>query len=253
MADLAEFNNLLVQLQDRFITKDEETGTLHPIEADLLPSEDQVFELDLHKREVVLPPQYNYDHLFLSVQWEHLAEVIFFKTPRYFDDMDLMHTTCIIQYINADGDAGLYWVPFYSCVNETDPEDETAITPMLYIPWGIGGLATVSPGMVKFCIRFYRVEEPLIDDSTEEATPNDAKFLYNLTTKPQEGEVLHGMDLTETDLAQYKLSADIAYQIYQDLYRQTADLRGGLEELDEIIDEKIEQAKAETAIYWMDV
>ena len=77
-----------------------------PLIAHLLPKENQIHEVDLNTRTINVPQ-------FLSVRYDHNAEVIYFKCPRYFEGVDLADTVCVIQYINADGDQGIYWVPYY--------------------------------------------------------------------------------------------------------------------------------------------
>ena len=106
---------------------------------------------------------------FLSVQYDHNAEIVYFKTPRWFEGVDLATTTCIVQYINAAGDAGIYCVPFYDLTHFE--EDENGVqTPMILFPWTLGGLATLVPGTIRFSLRFY-----IIDTNT-------LKFKFNLNT-----------------------------------------------------------------------
>jgi len=81
--------------------------------------------------------------------------------------MDLANCVCIIQYQNAEHkneqgntvrDSGLFWVPCYGiCEDDVDPDNPAISTPMLLIPWSIGGLATKYPGKIKYTVRFYKL------------------------------------------------------------------------------------------------
>ena len=146
-----------------------------PLVVDLFPDKSQIFEVDLNKRTINVPQ-------FLSVQFDHNADVVYFKMPRWFEGIDLSKTTCVVQYINADGDAGIYCIPFYDLTHFD--EDKTGIlTPVMLAPWSLGGLVTASAGVVKFNLRFY-----LINSETK-------KFSFNLSTQTATGTILHGMDL----------------------------------------------------------
>ena len=66
---------------------------------------------------------------------------------------------------------------------DIDPEDPAITTPMLLFPWAIGGLATLKEGKVQFSVRFYRFNE------------DTKQFLFNVSTKPATGQILHGLDI----------------------------------------------------------
>lgn len=171
-----------------------------PLLAHLLPNEHQIHEIDLKSRTINVPQ-------FLSVRYDHNAEVVYFKCDRYFEGVDLADTVCVIQYINADGDQGIYWVPYYDIyhydISDTDP---IITTPKILIPWSIGGLATITAGTIQFSVRFY-----LINDETK-------KFIYNLSTKPAEGEILHGLDLPSDAIDAFRLDASVAMDLYQKMF-----------------------------------
>lgn len=167
---------------------------------ELLPSEDEIFDIDINSRTVNIPQ-------FLSVRYDHNAEIIYFRCARYVDNIDLVNTVCIIEYINAEGTPGLYWVPYYdiSKYQYDDINNPAVVTPVILIPWAVSGLATAAAGDIKFAVRFYRLD------------PDGKKFLYNMSTQPTTGEILHGMDLTDEELEQFKIEPDIVAQIYADL------------------------------------
>ena len=52
-----------------------------------LPLDEPIFEIDANSRKITVPNDFRSNGL--SVQNDHLAEIIFFRIDRYFDDMDL--------------------------------------------------------------------------------------------------------------------------------------------------------------------
>lgn len=214
MADTTTVNSiddLLFQIQQY---TDEEGS--YPQLVHLLPSDDQVIDIDLNQRLIVAPK-------FLSVQYDHNAEVVYFKCDRYFDNMDLTNTVCIIQYRNAEHgkkqrDNGLYWVPYYDVYHYDVDEETGLVIPQILIPWAIGGLATMYPGKIEYVVRFYK----LSNDGTG--------YVYNMSTQVAEGTILHGMDAID-QLAEFKIDTTEVERIYS----------------------AIAQAKDDTATYWMDV
>ena len=172
-----------------------------PLVADLLPDNKQIFEIDLDTRTINIPQ-------FLSVQYDHNAEVIYFKVPRWFEGVDLATTTCVIQYINAKGEAGIYCVPFYD-LTHFDKDENGIDTPMLLLPWSLGGLATVVPGTIKFNVRFY-----IIDNETKE-------FIFSLSTKTTDGNILYGMNLPRDMENQFRLDSSVIEQIYASIREAT--------------------------------
>lgn len=142
----------------------------------LLPSDENIYEVDLEKRIIEAPS-------FLSVEKDHRSEVIYFKAPRYFDNMDLTNAVCIIQYINAKGEGRVYTVPFYdtTTLSTFDTDGTYVETPMILFPWMIDQEVTKKAGDISFAIRFY-----IVDSS-------GTKIVYDLNTQPATSKVLHGI------------------------------------------------------------
>lgn len=196
------YNDVLYEIQ-----RDKKT----PLIAHLLPNEKQVHEVDLSTRTINVPQ-------FLSVRYDHNAEVVYFKTPRYFEGVDLAETICVIQYINARGQAGIYYVPYYDIdhfdtdfTNDLDGDEEydqkmLLATPVMLIPWSIGGLATIASGKIQFSIRFYKM-----DDYTK-------KFLFNISTKPASGQILHGLDMPADIIEDFELDNSATLTLYQQMF-----------------------------------
>lgn len=170
-----------------------------PIVEIVLTPDEQIFDIDLNSRTIEVPQ-------LLSVRYDHNAEVVYFKCPRYFDNMDLTTTVCIIEYINANGVPGIYWVPYYDISKyESYTENSFKIeTPAILIPWLVDGLVTEASGEVTFAVRFYKLA-------------NDKTFMYNMSTQPAKAEVLHGMDVTDDFLGYIDNNPNIVEYIYADL------------------------------------
>lgn len=213
MSEITSYDDLLFDIQRR----SDENSRL----ATLLPTESSTFTVDLDTRTVNTPH-------FLSVQFDHNAEILYFKCARYYENMDLANTVCVIEYTNAEHpsdpnnprsakvrDSGLFWVPNYDANHyeiEIDENGNEVATPMLYIPWAIGGLATKYPGTITFSIRFYRL------------TDDGKTYLYNMSTKPTDGVILHGMDLIDNEeLEEFKILPGVVAQIYANLSQSMND------------------------------
>lgn len=118
----------------------------------------------------------------MSVEYDHAAETIYFKMGRFYDNMDLSTLTCIIQYINANGDARIYAVPFFDIETYAETQE-------MLIPWCIEGDATAFDGPVEYAIRFYKVDAEIDGDGTIKSV----KYIYNMNTLISKSKVLHGM------------------------------------------------------------
>lgn len=82
-----------------------------PTKAILLPSDEIIYNINLDTRVIETPS-------FLSVTQDQNAETIYFLVDRFFGEIDLATTACLIQYINENNPeinkrAGFYPVPFY--------------------------------------------------------------------------------------------------------------------------------------------
>lgn len=129
------------------------------------------YTVDLETRRIQSPE-------FLSVTQDHKAEVVYFVVDRFFDYMDLTNTTCIIQYIAPDNTPYVYIVPYYDIYTLRNHNK-------IIIPWEIDGSATQCKGLLKYSIRFYKIE----------GSGEAAKLVYNLNTLPAESKILNGLDV----------------------------------------------------------
>ena len=148
----------------------------------LLQPHDTICEVDLNTRKIGSIDT-------IVVETDHRSEVIYFKTPRYYDHMDLATTVCLIEYINANKEPHVYVVPFF----DVDTfEDEDAII----FPWEISQTVAEKDGVVKFAINFYRVDM------------GGTKYTYNLNTLPQEFTIKKSLGFTP-DIPMIKDEAEI--------------------------------------------
>ena len=131
-----------------------------------IPKSEKIFSIDLDSRQIEEP---NLAH----VTSDHRAEVLYFKMPRFYDNMDLARTTGIIQYINANNESRLYLIPCYDITTYSIIDKEEGIDePMIVFPWVVEDGVTEKAGQVQFSMMFYIMD-------------TDGKnMLYNLNTLP---------------------------------------------------------------------
>lgn len=166
-----EYYNLLHQIQDENA----------PSIAVLLPGTENIYEIDLNKRTIESPE-------FLSVSRDHKAETIYFKCPRYFDNIDLTNLVCVVEYINANGDGRVYAVPYYDVDSFSLLDEENGVyEPMILFPWCIDGEATRVGGEVTYAVRFFQLND------------TGTKMIYNLNTLTAKSKVLHGIEIVNAD------------------------------------------------------
>lgn len=166
-----DYNELLWQIQTNAPTK----------RATLLPKNEQIYNVDLNTRKITVPK-------FLSVKNDHQAETVYFKIDRYYENIDLTNTTCIIKYTNAAKENYIYPVPFYDLENAIQENK-------IIIPWCIQGQATKYSGTIKFAICFYKVNE-------------FHEISYTLNTLVAESEILQGQNEEEFNLSNNSITLD---------------------------------------------
>lgn len=169
----------------------------------ILPTEDKIFEIDLNERTIITPT-------FLSVQDEHKAETIYFLVDRYYEYKDLAMVPCLIEYITAAGEPGIYPIPFYDILTYQSERK-------MIIPWRIEGNVTNTAGPVRFAIRFYELNE-------------NNKIIYNLRTKIATAQVLRGIDPTTVNIKQYDEEIGAMAEIYESKMNELFAFTVGLQE-----------------------
>lgn len=145
----------------------------------IVPSNILLYNINLDTREIDAPE-------YLSVQHEHYAETVYFVVDRYYDNMDLAQTTCVVQYVTPDNESYIYAVPFCDTVSLPDK---------IVIPWCISGSATEKAGTVKYIVRFYTIDEQSVVGANGDYDPSGAEFSYSLSTKPASSKVMYGLPI----------------------------------------------------------
>lgn len=176
---------------------------LHQIQNDNPPSialisgRENLYEINLEQRLINGPK-------FLSVEKDHAAETIYFLADRYYDYIDLKDMVCIIQYLDAKGNAKIYQVPF------VDVQTYSSEKKMI-IPWNITAGATFYAGPIEYSIKFYKINH---------LQGNEYEFIYNLNTQIAKSEVLRGMDAQQLNPGDFTLGASM----YDDLVSRINDV-----------------------------
>ena len=152
-----DYEELLWQIQSNAPTK----------KAILLPTDEQIYDINLNTKKISVPK-------YLSVKNDHQAETIYFKFDRYYENVDLATTSCIIKYTNAEKNSFIYPVPFYDLENAVNENK-------IIIPWCIQGQATKKAGTIKFSITFFKINA-------------EHKLSYALNTMVAESEILQGQN-----------------------------------------------------------
>lgn len=162
-----------------------------------------IYSIDLNARSIDAPK-------FLSVEYDHNAETIYFSVDRFFDNVDLSTLFCVIQYQNANPNKAqggyIYAVPYFDIVTKADENK------MLF-QWAIEGPATAYSGKVIFSIKFYRISSVIVD-SVDGTSKSYKVYDYVLNTQPATSEVLHGLDILATS-ENYYFEATEVEAIYQ--------------------------------------
>ena len=152
-----EYNSLL----SRLIDPNEYTNFLR------IPADEPIYEIDLNQRKINVPE-------FLSVEEDHNAEIIWFKTDRFYDNIDLYESTCWIQYINANNEEYFYAAPIIIGAQEFGNEQ-------ILIPWAISQDVAKATGVISFSFQFFKLSE------------DKNRFLYVLNTQVAKSKILAGL------------------------------------------------------------
>ena len=166
-----DYEELLWQIQSNAPTK----------KAILLPTDEQIYDINLNTKKISVPK-------YLSVKNDHQAETIYFKFDRYYENVDLATTSCIIKYTNAEKNSFIYPVPFYDLENAVNENK-------IIIPWCIQGQATKKAGTIKFSITFFKINA-------------EHKLSYALNTMVAESEILQGQNDELYNFSQNDITLD---------------------------------------------
>ena len=195
------YKNLLNQISNAAVN----TNTVIEV-----PSNKYLYEVDLITRTIQGPEM-------ISVQGEHYAETIYFLVDRFYDNMDLAQTNCVIHYVINDK-SYVYAVPF--C-------DIKTYDGKIIIPWAISMSATQAAGTIRYFIHFYLLDN-IIDDNEH------LEYTYSLNTRPTSSRIVQTLSEEELNF------------IEED---QELNLPSYYEELLNTLDQKVNTA----ATFWLDI
>lgn len=136
-------------------------------------------EINLDTREIELKNS-EYKE-FISVNKDHYAETLYFKVPRYYDDVDLMNMALVVEYVNAKGDS--YLAPILT-------RDIHSYPGYIIFGWNIHGNATIESGTLQFAFRFFKMD--VINH----------RVVYSLRTRPVSGKIAYGITTKSSEIEQ---------------------------------------------------
>ena len=142
-----------------------------------IPKNKKFYQIDLESRKINSPD-------FLSIEDDHLSNVIYFSVDRFFDYMDLSTVSCVIIYQTPDGQSHMYPVPYYD-VFTFSKEGK------MVIPWNINNIVTKDYGTITYFFRFFKIEGDVLDN---------AKLAYNLNTLSATSKILKGVNTPNFDM-----------------------------------------------------
>ena len=151
-----------------------------------IPSGVEYIYVDLPTREIKIQDSIYKD--FLSIREDHRAETVYFGMDRYYEDVDLMKCSCIIEYINGGNQPRIYPVTLRDLQIIINPETHLPEEKMI-IAWNIGNEATAYSGTIKFAITFYKIYYDVDPDTRQ---PYNFQILYALHTGSAVSTVANG-------------------------------------------------------------
>lgn len=147
------------------------------------------FTIDTNTRVITVPADFAKNGV--GVVGDHLAEILFFRMPRFYDVVDLYKSTTIkIYWYNNGNKASTQYYGTTPAVIYAEDED-------LVLGWAVSELATVTAGTIEFFVEFEHVREDGLVDFRLETQP------AKLTVKPT-----LTLDKDAVELEQYN---DIVY------------------------------------------
>ena len=191
---------MITTAQDYFALYHQVTSGNPPDLAVLLPSNDNIYEVNLDTRTITPPAN-------LGVVGDEHAKIVFFKMDRYYDGFDLSNAIGVVEYINAKNEGFMYGIPFYDVetLNTVEPiypneafEDDpynklhSSRQKMLF-PWVISSDVTAAAGTVTFAMSFYVLDKDA-EQLELEGKNASAKFVLRLNLRPTTSIVEPGLN-----------------------------------------------------------
>ncbi len=166
-----------------------------------LPLDEPLFEIDANSRKITVPNEFKSNGL--SVQGDHLAEIIFFRIERYFDYKDL--STCNIEVNWKMGDKEGKTKRFIQ-FNDVMTIDEVKSNCIIF-GWPINNIVTAKSGSLTFAVEFNQTE----------TVDGEQKVTYRFNTLPTTINIKDGLILGENPDV-YRLDDDIIRTLVNSSY-----------------------------------
>lgn len=122
-------------------------GAVPPPSAPRFDFKGPTYKIDLNARRIS-PPS------FISAELDHQAELIFFETDRFYENIDLADCICLVQFRNAKTQDYFYLVPFYDLHKKGK----------IIFPWNVQSPATKYSGIVLFSIKFIKLAPSTVNE-----------------------------------------------------------------------------------------
>lgn len=154
-----------------------------------LPVDEELFDIDLNTRQITVPPTFKKSGL--GVQGDDLAEVVYFRTDRFFDATDLNETFILIQWEAPSGAKMASPAYFQEIDSETDK---------LIFGWAVTKEMTAAPGTLKFSVSFIDYEQ--INPEGDEI--DISKIEYRLGTLAATISINAGLNLAKQGIIKFE-------------------------------------------------
>lgn len=140
----------------------------------ILPLDEEVFTINANTRQITVPPSFAQNGI--GVQGDEIAEIVYFKINRFFDNIDLNTKDIYIQWRSAATDEQGNAIEGVSVPWVIDIESEPGY---IIFGWPLSSKITQKAGNVQFAVRFYEYSE-----ITETLTYSLSTLTQTATIKP---------------------------------------------------------------------
>ena len=134
-------------------------------------TKEELFTIDWNTRAITIPQSFD----TIAVVGEHMAERLYFKCSRYFDDKDLSSedVTFAIVYLSSDNIYGKDYAVDMKVVSESDDE--------IIFAWELKSGVTHVSGDLTFAIQAYSIDD-------------EGKVNYRISTIPNSFNIVNTLE-----------------------------------------------------------
>lgn len=154
-----------------------------------LPLDEPLFDIDANSRKITVPAEFKSNGV--SVQRDHLAEVIFFRIERYFDYTDLSTCDIVINWKMGTKEGKTTRFIKFEKVFTIDDTQASCIV----FGWPINDIVTEKSGPLTFAVEFFKTDE-------------NKEVIYRFNTLPVNVNVKDGL-IIDDSIEAVSLDADI--------------------------------------------